>query len=154
MKKTILLGISVMLFWACNNSENTTSSEETTTTTENHASHHHNESHEAVELNNGEKWVVNDEMKPFVTRGEELVDAYLRDGQTDYKTLAEQLNDQNNLLIKNCTMTGKSHDELHKWLHPHLEIVRTLENETDADKATNTVSELQHSYEKYHEYFH
>ena len=26
----------------------------------------------AIELNNGEKWLVNEEMKPFVMKGEEL----------------------------------------------------------------------------------
>lgn len=50
-------------------------------------------------------------------------------------------------------MDGKSHDELHKWLHPHLEIVKTLENETDATKANEVVAQLQHSYKEYHEYF-
>lgn len=152
MKKAILLGMSAMLLWSCNNSEKATS-EEAETDTENHATHHYNESSEAVELNNGEKWVVNEEMKPFVMKGEELVNTYIQDGQTDYKALAEQLKDQNNQLIKSCTMTGKSHDELHKWLHPHLAIVKTLEDETEAGKTNEIVSQLQHSYKEYHEYF-
>ena len=92
-------------------------------------------------------------MKSFVLKGEELVNAYIQDGKTDYKTLAEQLKDQNSQLIKSCTMDGKSHDELHKWLHPHLDIVKALENETDATKANEIVSQLQYSYQHYHQYF-
>lgn len=150
MKKIFVLGMSVLLLWSCNNTtEKATEKQETET----HAEHQHDESSEAIELNNGEKWLVNEEMKPFVMKGEELVNSYIQDNQTDYKALAQQLIEQNNQLIKSCTMNGKSHDELHKWLHPHLEIVKTLENETDATKANEIVSQLQYSYQHYHQYF-
>ena len=150
MRKFIVLGITGLILWGCNNSNEklaTNKQEET------HATHHHKESSEAIELNNGQKWVVNEEMKPFVMKGEELVNAYIQNNHTDYKALAQQVKDQNSQLIKSCTMGGKSHDELHKWLHPHLEIVKTLENETDATKANETVLHLQHSYQEYHQYF-
>ena len=150
MKKVIVFGMSLMLLWSCNNStEKSTTHQET----ENHTEHQHDESSEAIELNNGEKWLVNEEMKPFVVKGEELVNSYIQNNQTDYKALAQQVKEQNSQLIKSCTMDGKSHDELHKWLHPHLDIVKTLENETDAIKANEIVSQLQHSYQEYHQYF-
>src|SRR5690606_19644238 len=115
--------------------------------TEAHAEHHHDESSEAIELNNNEKWIVNEEMKPYVMKGEELVNSYIQDSRTDHKALAEQLKEQNNQLIKSCTMKGKSHDELHKWLHPHLEMVKELENETDVARANEIVLQLQGSYQ-------
>lgn len=150
MKKVIVFGAGILLLWSCNNAtEKSTTHQET----KNHTAHHHDENSEAVELNSGEKWLVNEEMKPFVLKGEELVNTYIQDRKTDYKTLVEQLKDQNSQLIKSCTMDGKSHDELHKWLHPHLEIVKALENETDATKANETVLHLQHSYQEYHQYF-
>jgi len=150
MKKVIVFGMSLMLLWRCNNStEKSTTHQET----ENHTEHQYDESSEAIELNNGEKWLVNEEMKPFVLKGEALVTAYVQNGQSDYKALAEQLKDQNNQLIKSCTMQGKSHDELHKWLHPHLEIVKALEDETDEAKANQIVLSLQKSYQDYHHYF-
>ena len=150
MKKVIVFGMSLMLLWSCNNStEKSTTHQET----ENHAEHRHDESSEAIELNNGEKWLVNEEMKPFVLKGEELANAYIQNNQTDYKALAQKLKDQNSQLIKSCTMDGKSHDELHKWLHPHLEIVKALEDEADASKANEIVSQLQYSYQHYHNYF-
>jgi hypothetical protein len=42
-------------------------------------------------------------------------------------------------------MDGKSHDELHKWLHPQLELVKELENEIDVVKANEIVLQLQKS---------
>ena len=150
MKKVFVLGISVLFLWSCNN---TTEKSTTHQETENHAEHRQDESSESIELNNGEKWLVNEEMKPFVMKGEELVNSYIQDNQTDYKALAQQLIEQNNQLIKSCTMNGKSHDELHKWLHPHLEIVNALEEEKDAAKANEIVLQLQKSYQDYHQYF-
>ena len=150
MKNVFVVGMSVMLLWSCNNStEKSTEKQET----ENHAEHQHEESSEAIELNNGEKWLVNEEMKPFVVKGEELVNSYIQNNQTDYKALSQQLKEQNDQLIKSCTMDGKSHDELHKWLHPHLEIVKSLEDETNATKANEIVLQLQQSYQQYHQYF-
>lgn len=153
MKKTIVLGMSVLLFWSCNSSENATSSEEAAAHAETHTENHDSAGSGAVELNDGEKWVVNEEMKPFVQNGEELVDSYIQEGHSDYKALAAQLKVENTELIKSCTMTGKSHEELHKWLEPHLTMVKNLEDETDAAKANERVSQLQQSYQEYHRYF-
>lgn len=150
MKKLLVFGLSVMLLWSCNNvTEKSAAHQET----ENHAEHQDDESSNSIELNNGEKWLVNEEMKPFVVKGEELVNTYIQEGKTDYKALAQQLKEQNDQLVKSCTMGGKSHDELHKWLHPHLEIIKVLQNETDATKASEIVLRLQHSYQQYHQYF-
>lgn len=153
MKKLALLGISFMFLYGCNQSTNTASIEEKEEVHTEETHQHESESSMTIKLNNSEKWVVNEEMKPFALKGEELVNQYLQKGETDFKTLAEQIKEQNTQLIKNCTMEGKSHDELHKWLHPHLEIVKALENEIDTAKANEIVLKLEHSYKQYHEYF-
>ncbi|MHA3047821.1 hypothetical protein JSO59_010765 [Riemerella anatipestifer] len=150
MKKTILFGLSIFLFWSCNNSSSKTTTHQQD---EIHETHHHDESLQVIELNNGEKWVVNSEMKPFVSKGAELVNVYVQENKTDFKELTTQLKEQNNQLIKSCTMKGKSHDELHKWLYPHLELVKELDNETDAVKAKEIVVKLQNSYQQYQIYF-
>jgi len=74
MKKTILFGLSIFLFWSCNNSSSKTTTDQQD---EIHETHHHDESSQVIELNNGEKWVVNSEMKPFVSKGAELVNVYV-----------------------------------------------------------------------------
>lgn len=155
MKKTLILAISSIVLWSCNNnSEKTTSAQETVVQEDaTHEEHHYNESSEALELNDGEKWIVNDEMKPFVAKQQELLNSYSQNNQTDYKELASQLQEQNQQLIQSCTMTGKSHDELHKWLHPHMALLVHLdasESKADADKL---VSEINDSFETYHQHF-
>ncbi len=150
MKKTILLGLSTFLLWGCNNSSEKSATDQQEDI---HVTHQQDDSSEAIELDNGEKWLVNEEMKPFVQKGAELVNAYIEENKTGFKELAGQLQEENNQLIKSCTMDGKSHDELHKWLHPHLELVKELENESDAVKAKEIVKQLQHSYQEYGDYF-
>lgn len=153
MKKTIVLGLGVLLFWSCNNSEKKTVSETEENHTETQAEHHHNESSDALELNGGEKWIVNEEMKPFVSEQEALLNAYVQSNQSDNKALAEQLQAQNQLLIKSCTMTGKSHDELHKWLHPYMALLADLGQATTKEDADKLVSEVSTSFETYHAHF-
>ncbi len=153
MKKIFVLGILCASLTACDKpAENPVTAEETET---HDANHHHemDEEAEPIALNNGEKWVVNEEMKPFVQKGEDLVGVYIRENQTDYQNLAKQLTEQNSQLIESCTMEGKSHDELHNWLHPHLELVKELQDSDDAKEANEVVHQLQNSYREYHQYF-
>lgn len=160
MKKSIfLVFISLSFTWiSCNNNKTaeTAKSESAAPAPEQEAEnheHHNNDVSAAIELNNGERWAVNNEMKPYVTAGTELVDNFIKAGNTDYVALAKQLKEQNDKLIKSCTMEGKSHDELHKWLHPHLELVKELEEEKDAAKNKEVVTHLKDSYEMYNKYF-
>lgn len=151
MKKLIIAAATYsFIFWSCNTPSEKSISD---AKTENNTEHHHDAADETIELNNGVKWVVNEEMKPFIAKGSELVEGYIRENKTDYKELAQQLKEQNNQLIKSCTMDGQSHDELHKWLHPHLKLVKDLEKEEDMKKANEIISKLQHSYQQYHQYF-
>lgn len=156
MKKLLTLAAAALLVWGCgNSSENTAATEnpESQAVEQTKESEESEENENVIELNQGEKWLVNEEMKPFIMKGEELVNNYIQQQQTDHNGLAQQLKDQNDQLIKSCTMEGKSHDELHKWLHPHLDLVKKLSKETDAVKAAETVTALQVSYSQYHQYF-
>ena len=103
-----------------------------------------------IELNEGHKWEVNSEMAPFITDAEQLLNDFTGN---DYSALAQQLKDKNNALIQSCTMNGKSHDELHKWLLPHLQLVDALAKAENSDAAEETVSKLKASFEIYHTYF-
>lgn len=103
-----------------------------------------------IELNDGQKWEVNQEMKPPLERSEIALDKY--DGK-EYEILAEQLKANNDELVKSCTMKGKSHDELHKWLHPHIKLTNALleaQNEKEADQINQ---KLKTSFDTYHQYF-
>lgn len=152
--KRIFFGVfSTLVLFGCGN--HTTS--EQLSDTETHATHESGHSAEitaeAIELNQGEKWAVNDEMKPFITESENLITAYNTAGSTDYKTLASQLKTQTSGLIKSCTMKGKSHDELHKWLHPYMEQVEHLSNAPDEALAEKHLADIEKSFTLYHTYF-
>ncbi|HUH74139.1 MAG TPA: hypothetical protein VLZ75_07000 [Chitinophagales bacterium] len=151
MKKIFIVAISSFVFWSCNNTNETSHDHQEAMSHE--EEHHHDESTEALQLNHGERWLVNDEMKPFVENGEVLVNNYLSNNQTDYQNLSAQIKEQNQLLIKSCTMDGESHDELHKWLHPHMELIEDLEEARNENEAKVVVLELQKSNELYHQYF-
>ncbi|WP_017258286.1 hypothetical protein [Pedobacter arcticus] len=150
MKKVFLLALSAIILSSCgNNSTKSQNNQEKVSSEE----HHHDEEANAIQLNHGEKWVVNNEMKPFVLEGENLVNGYLENNDTDHKILAEEIKAQNSMLVKSCTMKGESHEALHKWLHPHLELVKTLKTETDKAKASEIILQLQQSYQTYRQYF-
>lgn len=148
MKKINILSLSLLVFLStssCNHSENHEHGDE-------HATHQeHGDKHaEAIELNAGEKWTVNAEMTPFVVESEKLLNDY---DNSDYKLLAQNLKENNTKLIKSCTMDGKSHDELHKWLAPHLDLVKALGKAENEDEANGIIADLGKSFETYHTYF-
>lgn len=106
-----------------------------------------------INLNNGEKWKVNNEMKPHIKNGSELLIDFVSSQDTDYLKLANELKDQNNALIQSCTMDGESHDELHKWLHPHMQLIEELGNAKDFNEAESIIVRLEDSFKIYTEYF-
>ncbi|WP_432670824.1 hypothetical protein [Flavobacterium sp. SM2513] len=148
MNKIFIIAISSVVLISCKNDKQTTTSEETPEMEQVQEEHS-----ESIQLNNNEKWPVNEEMKPYVMQGEAVVNSYLETNNTDYAALATQLKDLNTKLIKSCTMDGKSHDELHKWLHPHLELVEKLGNTTDPAAGKSATQEVSDSYKSYHQYF-
>lgn len=104
----------------------------------------------AIELNNGQKWNVNEEMSPYILAGEQVFKEYTGE---DYDALADKLETQNKKLIKSCTMDGKAHDELHKWLHPHMQLIESLEDAETVAQANTIIEQLKESFKTYHIYF-
>ena len=132
MKKILYFFVATLFFVACKQG------------------HTHNE---VIQLDNGKKWQVSEGMKPFIKNGADLLDAYVVSKDEDYKKLAEKIRNENNQLINNCTMKGKSHDELHKWLHPHLELVDALGKAKSTTEANKIIQQLQQSNSTYQQYF-
>lgn len=151
MKKIWLFGVCSILFWSCNTGSKNTNS---TATLHEHEMHAHNHADGTMELNNGTKWMVNEEMKPFVQQGADLIQGFLEQEGNNFQELAERLEQQNSQLIQSCTMEGKGHEELHKWLHPHIDLVGQLAAESNSEKALHIVHNLQESYAQYQKFFH
>lgn len=131
MRMIIFMAMSGLLFLGCN-------------------AHH---SSDNLQLNNGAKWKVNAEMKPHIEKGNEILSAYQAQQSTQYNELAQQLKSQNDMLIESCTMQGESHDELHKWLHPHIELIKKLADAKDPKVAEVIVEQIEQSFQTYQNYF-
>jgi rhamnogalacturonyl hydrolase YesR len=135
-----------LLTWSCNQENSTTTENEVTTEII-------AEDSDELSLNDGAKWKVNEDMLPHIIGGEELLNSYISTNDTNYVALAEQLKSQNKNLISSCTMTGKSHDALHNWLHPHIQLVNALNEAESIEDAQGIIEELKTSYTTFAIYF-
>lgn len=104
-------------------------------------------------LDQGQKWKVNPEMLPPIETMEARITGFAESDSDDYQALAADLQEQIDLLVASCTMSGPSHDELHKWLHPTIQMVKNLSNTKDQSLAANEFESIQKSMQTYHEYF-
>lgn len=115
--------------------------------------HDHDGHAKTLELNNGEKWLVNIEMTAPIKTMENRIAEFAVTGPTDYNELALGLQDDINLLVSTCTMSGKSHDELHKWLVPFMELVNELSELKDEKKAALVFGKINESMITYNQFF-
>ncbi len=148
MKKQYITFGLIALLMSCNTSNNTDentenkivqkeeqiSKEETTT----------------ISLNDGEKWKVNEEMLPHIEKSETVFKAF--EGE-DYDQLSKDMMVHTNNLIQSCTMDGASHDELHKWLHPHLELLKSLSSANPQKAKEEIIPAIEKSFSTFHKYF-
>lgn len=154
MKKTLFIGLlgAIVATTSCNNQEPKSTEKQEQTTADVQAKE---EGHSAmeIELDNGAKWKVNPEMMVHVRASEGLVDSFINAPQKDHEALAKELNTTVGLLTKSCTMQGKSHDELHKWLHPYMELIKDLGNAKSDEEADHIVTTIQASFVIFNQYF-
>jgi hypothetical protein len=152
-----LLAFSLMLF-SCN--------EEKTNAKEDHSGHDHEQKHEeshddhqadnkeeALKLNDGAKWDINQEMMPPLKSMENNIHDFNDSEEKDYKLLADNLQEDISALISSCTMKGKSHDELHKWLVPYMNLVEELSEARGDKSAEKTFLQIQEAFAVFNQYF-
>lgn len=147
LSTALVLVLASLLLVGCNQPANNDQKQKAT------SSEHHENNASSIALNDGEKWKVNAAMKPFIETSETILANYKAEGDKDFHALATRLKEQNSSLIKSCTMQGKSHDELHKWLHPHMELIEALEKAEDPEEADAIVVQLEKSFETYNQFF-
>jgi len=152
MKKIIILIPVISLFlFSCGNTSKEKPKEQTETVT--HKEHQHDEESEIIELNNGEKWKVDANMITHIRNMENDVISFAKVEQKDYKSLSEKLQSNIDLLTSNCTMKGKAHDELHKWLLPYIDLVKSLYEAKDETEASKQFQNIQTSFTAFNQYF-
>lgn len=106
-----------------------------------------------IVLNNGIKWSANTE----TTDGVREMLTLIKDNKTtttdDYKKLGVVLNNVKNMVVKECTMEGASHDNLHVWLHPLIKKIELLQKVQNADEGAQLTSNIKTHLEGYYDYF-
>jgi hypothetical protein len=150
LKNIFLIAISILLF-SCSNTSNKIS--ENVDSTSKVADSHHSEESEKIELNNGEKWVVDSNMIIHIRNIENDVNSFSKDDNKDFKTISKKIQSHLDLLTSNCTMTGKAHDELHKWLLPFIDLVKELSDAKDMDIASEKFKDIQTSFLTFNTFF-
>ena len=142
--------ISLFLF-SCSSTSNEKLKQQTETVT--HEEHQHSDDVQTIELNNGEKWKVEGNMITHIRNMEIDINSFANVEQKDFKSLAEKLQSNIDLLTSNCTMEGKAHDELHKWLLPYIDIVKELSEAKDETEASKQFKNIQTSFTTFNQYF-
>jgi hypothetical protein len=73
--------------------------------------------------------------------------------ENDYKVLAKNIDKNIDLLVSSCTMKGQSHDELHKWLVPFIDLSKEFsESKTEQEFAAN-LEKIKVSFVTFNTYF-
>ena len=152
MKKiAISLTVISLFLFSCSYISNEKSKEQTETVT--HKEHQHNDEMQNIELNNGEKWKVDTNMITHIRNMENDIISFSTVEKKDFKLLSKKLQANIDLLTSNCTMKGKAHDELHKWLLPYIDMVKKLSEVKDETEATKQFENIQNSFITFNQYF-
>lgn len=106
-----------------------------------------------IALDNGAKWEANIETTNGVSDMLLLVNGNKETSLEAYLTLAKKLSERSNLLIKECSMKGPSHDNLHVFLLPLIQKINLLLKTTSATEATQIVSSISENLNAYSTYF-
>jgi len=116
----------------------------------NHPAH---ANHASLELNDGKKWVVVKPMMAHIRNLEKAVQDFDSTPGRDHAILAAEIEDNLGRLVTNCTMEGKAHDELHKWLMPFLGLSAVYSEATDPQVQQQKLFEIKQALLVFNEYF-
>lgn len=147
----ILIPLISLVLFSCNNASKEKSKVYKETDT--HKEHQHNSDVIGIELNNGEKWKVDEAMLLHIRNMESDVFSFSKLKEKEYNALAISLQSKIDLLTSNCTMKGKAHDELHKWLLPYIDLVKEFSESKDETTLNEQFQKIQTSFTTFNQYF-
>jgi hypothetical protein len=106
-----------------------------------------------LELNNGKKWVVVPTMMVHIRNIEKDVEAFHTMRGQDHTALAGTIQEHLGQLVLNCTMKGKAHDELHKWLIPFMALTTEYADAANPAEQQQKLQELRQSLALFNAHF-
>lgn len=106
-----------------------------------------------IQLNDGAKWAANLETTQGVKEMQNIIKDHATSTIEEYHHMANQLNEVKNTVIKECTMKGASHDNLHIWLYPLIEKINALAETNNLDEATSIKLSIEDNLNAYTTFF-
>lgn len=106
-----------------------------------------------IVLNEGKKWQANKETTDGVNAMLKSINEATTSTTSDYIKLGDRLNDIKNTVIKECTMEGASHDNLHIWLHSLIEKIELLQKVENTEVGKQITSNIEKHLEGYYNFF-
>ena len=73
-----------------------------------------------------------------------IISVFKNDQNKNYQTLSKAFSEQTSYVIKNCSITGESHNQLHVVLVPMLDEISTLKESNNKATPTNSLIKLLH----------
>lgn len=108
---------------------------------------------EEIIMNNDVKWQANAKTNVGVEKMQNSLKTQNTSTLEDYHKLAEQLNNDKNYVVKNCTMQGASHDNLHVWLLPLMAKIEALSETKTVEDAAKIKYSIEENINGYSDYF-
>lgn len=109
----------------------------------------------AVQLDNGKKWKANAETTEGINKMMASVKKAASSDMSDidtYRALGSTLQQDFNEIFQKCTMTGEAHDQLHNFLLPMVDMVKTFEKK-DMASCEKMLPEIKEHLGSYYAYF-
>lgn len=106
-----------------------------------------------IKLDEGNKWEANSETTEGIDKMLDLLKTNDPTTVEDYHYLASKLDEDKVFIVKNCTMEGQSHENLHVFLHPLIEKIGALEKVSTEDKGAEIMASIKENLEGYYNYF-
>lgn len=106
-----------------------------------------------LQMNHGEKWQANKETQEGIKSMDSLITTFKNQERKDYKSLGNQLSKKTSYVIKNCSMKGEAHDQLHVVLIPMLDKITIMKESEDASEAKQALKKLEDLIADYFKHF-
>ncbi|MGB0521792.1 MAG: hypothetical protein ACPGJS_02470 [Flammeovirgaceae bacterium] len=106
---------------------------------------------EQLHLNEGEKWIANEETDIGMRNLNELLKQ--QPEGMDYDELLSKMEVETQYIIKSCTMKGKAHDQLHLVLLPIIEHMNAMKQEVTLQDKQKKLEVIKQYLTAYFQYF-
>lgn len=156
----VLLSLTTIFLHSCKNNPNKQNSDSQSNPDQiqvEEASPNVPGSHDAwtdeIQLDQGSKWQANVETTIGVSKMRSIIDHTAPRSISEYQQLGNELNDLKNTIVKECTMTGPSHDNLHIWLYPLIKKIEALQNLTHEKSGRQLTQNIEQHLKMYNDFF-